>query len=305
MSLLLRELVRNHPVIRQDQDVLALVKEAHVVVVQSEISASNAADLMMVYNAERNIIGRMVEAGRMRAPDLPFAPPFKLCWIEQATMDGGMFPIRLVECTHGSAPIPEHRVRLSGPVGALVQETSPGVYDVHAVELHGDGPRDAPPGTMSSVAARSLSLVTYKGLTHEDFVTKDRAPIVVLLCEWLRMINEGAMAIEHTDEVLMMPRGDGRKHKRKPHPIRRIVRIIPKRLHKSPTVKPLTASGTLDWSHRWEVRGHWRHVRGIGKDRAGDYIVYGFTWVKDFVKGPQDKPLVVKTREFDPHRVSA
>lgn len=300
MSLLLRELVKNHNVIRQDRAILELVKAAHVVVVQSE---TPSLDAMMVYNAERTIVGTMVPGGTIKQPELPFAPPFPLCWIEQMTTDGGMFPIRLVECGHGSAGIPAHRVRLSGPVGAIVQETAPGVYDVHAVELNGDGPKDAEIGP-STMTARSLSLVTYEGLTNADFVDKDRPPIVVLLCEWLRMINEGMMAIEETDEVLMMPRGDGRKHKRKPHPIRRIVRIVPKAMRKR-DVRPITAGGVLDWSHRWEVRGHWRHVRGLGKDRAGDYIVAGYTWVKDFVKGPQDKPLVVKTRELQqPQRVS-
>lgn len=52
----------------------------------------------------------------------------------------------------------------------------------------------------------------------------------------------------------------------------------------------------IDWSHRWEVRGHWRSIRGVGKDRNGDYKISGLTWVKDFVKGPEDKIFVKKTR---------
>ena len=51
----------------------------------------------------------------------------------------------------------------------------------------------------------------------------------------------------------------------------------------------------IDWSHRWEVRGHWREVSGIGKDREGDYTQTGFTWVKNHVKGPEDKPIMKKT----------
>jgi len=54
----------------------------------------------------------------------------------------------------------------------------------------------------------------------------------------------------------------------------------------------------VDWSYRWEVRGHWRELKptSIGKDRDGNYNVVGHTWVSDFVKGPEDKPLMKKTR---------
>jgi hypothetical protein len=52
----------------------------------------------------------------------------------------------------------------------------------------------------------------------------------------------------------------------------------------------------IDWSHRWTVRGHWRKVKGVGKDRLGNYVVNGFTWIESFTKGPDDMPLVKKQR---------
>lgn len=52
----------------------------------------------------------------------------------------------------------------------------------------------------------------------------------------------------------------------------------------------------IDWSHRFEVRGHWRAVKGIGKDRSGDIINNGYTWVNSFIKGGKDLPLVKKVR---------
>jgi hypothetical protein len=54
----------------------------------------------------------------------------------------------------------------------------------------------------------------------------------------------------------------------------------------------------VDWSHRWEVRGHWRKVDGIGKDSSGEYCVKGFTWVKDQERGKKGVPVTKKTREF-------
>lgn len=57
---------------------------------------------------------------------------------------------------------------------------------------------------------------------------------------------------------------------------------------------------TIDWSHRWEVMGHWRKIQGLGKDQHGSYRIKGFTWVNPHVKGPENKPVVTKTRFVNP-----
>lgn len=46
-------------------------------------------------------------------------------------------------------------------------------------------------------------------------------------------------------------------------------------------------SGFVDWSHRWEVRGHFRRTPSGGK-----------TYVRPHIKGPIDKPLVTKRRVY-------
>lgn len=56
---------------------------------------------------------------------------------------------------------------------------------------------------------------------------------------------------------------------------------------------PQSPSNTV-WTHSWEVSGHWRTVKGIGKNREGSYVVPGFTWVVPCIKG--EGPLVAKTR---------
>lgn len=50
----------------------------------------------------------------------------------------------------------------------------------------------------------------------------------------------------------------------------------------------------LLWHHSWEVMGHWRNVNGLGKDRNGQYILNGKTWVKPCIKGNGE--LIKKTR---------
>jgi hypothetical protein len=78
--------------------------------------------------------------------------------------------------------------------------------------------------------------------------------------------------------------------------IKPITHVSPKRVISE--VRPV-AGKEIDWSHRWEVRGHWREISGLGKDREGNYNVKGFTWVSNHVKGPDTAPLIKKTYVVD------
>lgn len=55
------------------------------------------------------------------------------------------------------------------------------------------------------------------------------------------------------------------------------------------------SSGELprEYSHRWTVDGHWRNARvGVGREQRR------LTYVHPHVKGPDDKPLIIKERVF-------
>jgi hypothetical protein len=77
--------------------------------------------------------------------------------------------------------------------------------------------------------------------------------------------------------------------------IKNLVIVAPKK-EKNTLAEHIGAQREIDWSHRWDVMGHWRKVTGIGKDRAGNYAIKGYTWVISHTKGPEDKVLVRKTR---------
>lgn len=80
--------------------------------------------------------------------------------------------------------------------------------------------------------------------------------------------------------------------------IKDIIHIVPKKLVKKYENSSITGR-KLDWSQRWEVRGHWRELpnpKSVGKDREGHRGVLGWTWVNKFEKGAKDKPLVKKVR---------
>ncbi len=51
----------------------------------------------------------------------------------------------------------------------------------------------------------------------------------------------------------------------------------------------------IEWQHRWKVKGHWRRIKGIGHGPDGEQLE-GFTWVRECIKGPENKPLLNRTR---------
>jgi len=55
--------------------------------------------------------------------------------------------------------------------------------------------------------------------------------------------------------------------------------------------KPPTGLVEVDWAYRWKVKGHHRWQR-VGPGRAFLRQV----WVKEYTKGPADKPLVERDK---------
>lgn len=105
--------------------------------------------------------------------------------------------------------------------------------------------------------------------------------------EFVDRINKEKMGLERTKIKVDLGKGKAKR--------RHIIREV---IHISPNPVSYISNGTreVDWSHRFEVRGHWRRMPGIGKDREGNYCVEGFTWVKEHVRGPEELPLVKKQR---------
>jgi hypothetical protein len=77
--------------------------------------------------------------------------------------------------------------------------------------------------------------------------------------------------------------------------IKDLVIVAPKK-QQGVVAASVGATREVDWSHRWDVMGHWRKIAGIGKDRSGHYSMKGYTWVVPHVKGPEGKPCVAKAR---------
>jgi hypothetical protein len=50
----------------------------------------------------------------------------------------------------------------------------------------------------------------------------------------------------------------------------------------------------VNWTHRWITRGHWRNHYFASLGPKEDPTSHRRIWISDFVKGPEDLPLVVK-----------
>jgi len=99
--------------------------------------------------------------------------------------------------------------------------------------------------------------------------------------------------VEKVREKIKIGTGQGKRF----HTVRRIIHVCPKS-----EVREYEALGrTIDFSHRFSVRGHWRSIGTdkLGKDREGTYCITNWTWVMDHTKGPKDKPTVHKVRMVD------
>lgn len=104
----------------------------------------------------------------------------------------------------------------------------------------------------------------------------------------LSYLKHHQMGVEKTKLKIKIGTGADKKH----HVIKQIVHIGPKN-----NLSTYSETGNkIDWTHRFEVRGHWRKTSGIGKDRSGVYCIQNYTWVKEHTRGDERLPLIKKTR---------
>jgi len=121
--------------------------------------------------------------------------------------------------------------------------------------------------------------------TEIVFLTNTMRPTVKRYLDRLQVEKDGLQKIKERVKL-----GSGQT--KRIHTFRKLVYVCPKKL----ITKSLGGTRNIDWSHRWSVRGHWRGITGIGKDREGNYCVQDNTWVNHYTKGPEDKPLIKKVR---------
>lgn len=147
----------------------------------------------------------------------------------------------------------------------LIEEISPKVFCYYSLcELRRAG-----------IPKRVVLVTNTEGAIIEDFLSR---------------LKKEASGVEHIRSRVRI--GAGKE--RRTATFRKVIHVKPKGQLAKDLAQGLGKS--IEWSHRWAVRGHWRTVPGLGKNREGQYSVVGHTWVSEHEKGPEDAPLVTKTR---------
>lgn len=199
------------------------------------------------------------------------ALPFQTVFFE-STSETGLFQNKITEID-GSAPY---------MMGLLAHEQAPGDYLFCFFNQGSALAHDV------EIAISDKTISTYRSLKA----------VTEILC---RTLHESRMVTEKVHQkIKLKPPGGEKRH----HRIREVIRICSRKEYAAKKLSPLFG-GHVDFSHRWEVSGHFRKITGIGKDRAGSYIVHGYTWVKEHERGPDGKPLIKKTRVLIPSQEAA
>ena len=161
----------------------------------------------------------------------------------------------------------------------LVSEVRPGAYNYFVLE-----------GVTEYLEKGKIELgVAYLPWEwKDDDALFEYHALVREMVDQLRASDNAIGTIKQKEHVKIGHGPERRKHK-----IREVIFITPTKQKAS---AGLVLGKEVDWTHRWEVRGHWRKTTGIGKDREGQYCVNGLTWVVPHEKGPDDKPVVRKQR---------
>lgn len=134
-------------------------------------------------------------------------------------------------------------------------------------------------------------------LTQKKYVvfeiTSQTDPNFSLVDHYLKRIYQEQEGLEKTRQKIKIGSGKTKRF----HTIRKIIHIRPK--SKKSYDKDVYDGKTIDFSHRFVRRGHWRYLdqNKFYKNREGDLTELGRTWVNDSKPiGPEDKPLIKKVR---------
>ena len=118
-------------------------------------------------------------------------------------------------------------------------------------------------------------------------VVADLFVIVISVCKTLSELSKKSVAVDKPSNPNLC---EYYRRKRKPTikvPQRPRYYILGEK-HESVSAKYkyINATGNLEYSFAFKVRGHWRHINEetLGKDRNGNYNVKGYTWVTEYSK---------------------
>jgi hypothetical protein len=197
--------------------------------------------------------------------DIELDLPFKMCHFELA--DRVLYSI-IPPDSSGSEVYNTYHV-----LGVIAIEDSPKEVSLYAhfIKIKGDGKME-------------------ENIMDVSHLNDIRA----ILSDVLKIVGRGSLGISKPKTMIKYKDSSGKKQQFKLKTV----------YHIGGKAKPDNFDNrgiSWDLSHRIDVRGHWRKLSGdkaVGKDRAGERSVPGFTWVLPHQRGPEDAPYVKKVRHI-------
>lgn len=203
--------------------------------------------------------------------------PFESIWFESCTVlpSGEAWP----SCPEIILTLDENRGIIFVTTGFLVAEIN-SKGDLYALIT---GYADGEP---------SKCIIVERGIIYS------KATVEYMSDEFRRFVHYSLMTTFNTPKITSKQKTNvkirnttNKNHWRKTTKIKEMILISDKKYAR----KKIVINGApIKWSHSWEVMGHWRIAKGIGKGRDGNYDQLNRTWVLPHVKGEGD--LVKKTR---------
>ena len=224
------------------------------------ISLLKEAELFCIHPKDKNSPDWLDESEIYHNPDGykgNLDLPFQTVWFEMADNDGQEYKVTVGYDDGSGNPIVD-------TLGILVHEVKP----------------------------KTFKIWSFVSITHEISGIKiHRFVESSLMSEVVKSltdsINSQAWGLEVSRRNIKIGSGKTKTARR----IKRIIHVTPKK--NIDNIKKNTKN-SIEWTHAWNVRGHWRIIEGVGKDRNGMEGILGHTWVKAHIKGTGE--LIKKTR---------
>jgi hypothetical protein len=187
--------------------------------------------------------------------------PFKTIWIEMGELNGIKYKVSVSDksCTKNNF---NHIVNC---LGLLVHEVSPKLFRIWAL----------------------MEMYDSSGKSKVDLVFIETSLYSEIAKQLIERINQETWGLESIRTKVRIGSGSSKTIRR----IKSIIHITEKRNTKKIDRE---SKKIINWSHAWNVRGHWRKINGVGKGRDGVELVLGHTWVNSYIKGNGE--LIKKTR---------
>lgn len=250
------------------------------------------AKIIVIEDEPLDFIGTCFHANQGLEEKDIISPPFKNCWFE-APGEKALFSLKIIPDMGTGEIVEEISI-----YGMLLCELGPQLYHVYALVHYEEtnainilmcwcGTKG---GEISKEMTEKLNFTTPFQITIENSFNK-------AIVSMLEIIHNSDIGEQRFFKTVEFKTSSGKiKHK-----IDSVIRIG----KRSNTFSPLFGKPrVIDWSNRWWVRGHWRRLEAdkTGKDRSGEYIVKGFTWITEHLNGPEHAPIKTQVRIIEAHQ---